>query len=186
MKASGPLLLLAAVGGVIASSPLLSPPGIQLESVVEWNQYPSFAALVSNSTHVLLGVVSEISFGERSGVAVTYGRITVTEAWKGNSTSDISVIQTGGLSDSGGFVGVLDDPAIGIGERSIFFLKFINETDPVWSLPLASIRGGPQGRVMVIADLAYSMDTVDQDADWIPVKYRAEDLSRIREAVQNA
>lgn len=195
--AVGSALVVLAFGVLaLSQSPGQQPGPVVIEYHADRAVYPTLDELTATATDIITGAVSGVHSTYYAGthpdhlLPFTVFQVDVRTTVKGDASGEILVRQFGEATQDH-VVRVTDDPPLQLGEEFVLFLG--RSEDPQESMPVPesyAIVGGPQGRFLVdqgdSADspIVYSLDVVEEEATWLPIKIHARELPLFLEEVK--
>jgi hypothetical protein len=145
-----------------------------------WDEYSSFKNLAGNSTNIVSGKVMSVNISDmKNMIPTTDFNFQIDHSVKGDlKQGDVIVIRQTGAEGANLVTEVHDDPLLKEGDSIFGFLRYSAEHD------IYVIVGGPQGRFIDQGNQVSSLDSVNENASWIPIKVRNAPIESFEQQVK--
>lgn len=147
-----------------------------------WDNYPTLKDLTRSSTHIVIGEITGIQgVNDKDTIPTTDYSFRVDRSLKGDlKPNDVITIRQTGMETDTTLARVLGDPLLKKGETFLGFLRYSTDTG------VYPIVGGPQGRYPVQNGLVNSLDRVDPEAFYVPIRFENKPLDEVVRELQAA
>lgn len=133
---------------------------------VRWTGYQTLKNMTDRATDIVIAKVAAVKGSSEGLMPTSDFEVTVEKAIKGNlRIGDAITVRQVGLVGSTKLV-TDSEVFMRAGEEYVLLLIYTPET-----ITYSSV-GGPQGRFLIQNSMVYSMDNIDERANWVYVKIR--------------